>query len=65
MTVGQIIEILGKFDKDLHISLCIAGFDVYGTMSSEIIAGDCIDPENIYINNKEGLTIKAVEVLEG
>ena len=59
------IEILGKFDKGLHISLCVSSFDMYGCGSSEIVVGDCIDPENIYINNKEGLTIKAVEVLEG
>ena len=60
MTVGQLIEILGKYDKDLHVTLLVVSYDGY---CSEESCADCIDPENVFINNNEGLTIKAVEVL--
>jgi hypothetical protein len=61
MTVGQLIEILGKYDKDLHVTLLVVSYDGY--YSSEESCADCIDPENVFLNNNEGLTIKAVEVL--
>ena len=57
MTVGQLIETLERFDKDLHIVLMVEAMPTGGSLSS----ADNIDPENIFVNTDENLVIRAVE----
>lgn len=57
MTVGQLIEALEKFDKDLHIVLMVEAMPTGGSLSS----ADNIDPENIFVNTDENIVIRAVE----
>ena len=57
MTVGQLIEVLEKFDKSMHVVLMVEAMPAGGYLSR----ADNIDPENINENVEGNLVILANE----